>query len=42
MLSVEEMQHLVDELFACENPNYSPSGKKILAIMNTTEIEKLF
>jgi DNA mismatch repair protein MutL len=42
MLSVEEMQHLVDELFACENPNYSPSGKKIMAILNTEEIDKLF
>jgi DNA mismatch repair protein MutL len=42
LLTVEEMQHLVDELFACENPNYSPTGKKIMTIMNTTEIEKLF
>ncbi len=21
-----EMQELIDQLFACENPNYSPSG----------------
>ncbi|MBN2484681.1 MAG: DNA mismatch repair endonuclease MutL [Bacteroidales bacterium] len=42
ILSSIEMQHLVDELFACENPNYSPSGKKILAILNINEIDKLF
>ncbi|MBN1118081.1 MAG: DNA mismatch repair endonuclease MutL [Bacteroidales bacterium] len=37
-----EMQHLVDELFACENPNYTPTGKKVLAILNLEELEKLF
>jgi DNA mismatch repair protein MutL len=42
MLSSEEMQHLVDELFACENPNYTPSGKKILSILKTEELDKLF
>ena len=42
MLTIEEMQHLVDELFACENPNYTPTGKKILAILNTSEFEKFF
>ncbi len=35
-----EMQNLVDELFACENPNYSPTGKKILSIINIGELEK--
>jgi len=25
-----EMQMLIDELFACENPNYNPAGKKII------------
>jgi DNA mismatch repair protein MutL len=36
----EEMQQLVDELFACENPNYSPTGKKILTIVHLEELEK--
>ena len=36
----EEMQQLVDELFACENPNYSPDGKKILTIVKVEELEK--
>ncbi len=39
-LGAEEMQHLVDELFACENPNYTPNGKKTLGLMNLNEFEK--
>jgi DNA mismatch repair protein MutL len=39
-LSQQEMQSLVDELFACENPNYSPTGKKTLSIINISELEK--
>ncbi len=39
-LSTPEMQELVDQLFACENPNYSPTGKKIITIMVLDEIEK--
>jgi DNA mismatch repair protein MutL len=39
-LGQTEMQSLVDELFACENPNYSPSGKKTLTIINITDLEK--
>ncbi|MBA7536433.1 DNA mismatch repair protein MutL [subsurface metagenome] len=41
ILYENEMQRLVDELFACENPNYSPTGKKIIAIMNIEELGKL-
>jgi len=39
-LHSEEMQQLVDELFACENPNYSPGGNKVLSIVKMTELEK--
>lgn len=39
-LTIAEMQVLVDQLFACENPNYSPSGKKIISIMSLEEMEK--
>lgn len=42
VLTDEEMRHMVDELFACENPNYTPSGKKILSILNLDDIDKLF
>lgn len=40
VLSQTEMQNLVDELFACENPNYSSTGKKTLSIININELEK--
>ena len=41
-LSREEMQEIVDKLFACEMPNYSPDGKAIIAIIGNEEIEKKF
>lgn len=41
-LSHEEMRELVDHLFGCEMPNYSPSGKTIISILNIDEIEKRF
>ena len=40
LLQPAEMQQLVDELFACENPNYSPGGKRILNIIQTEELQK--
>jgi DNA mismatch repair protein MutL len=42
VLSQTEMQHLVDELFACENPNYTPAGRKIVSVLGMHEIDKLF
>ncbi len=42
VLQYSEMQQLVDELFACENHNYAPNGKKIVAILPLDELEKLF
>ncbi len=39
-LTTEEMQVIVDQLFACEEPNYSPSGKKTMTIINMDEFEK--
>lgn len=41
-LSHQEMSELVDHLFACETPNYSPSGKNIISILSLDEIEKRF
>lgn len=40
-LETGEMRELVDQLFACSNPNYSPSGKPVLKIMETEEIDKI-
>lgn len=42
VLSNDEMESLVDELFACRTPNYTPDGKVIVAILEQTEIERLF
>jgi DNA mismatch repair protein MutL len=41
VLEQEEMRNLVDHLFACSNPNYSPSGKQVISIINIEEIEKI-
>jgi len=41
-LSEIEMQELVDQLFACSNPNYSPSGKLIVKIIELEELDKHF
>lgn len=41
-LSDQEMQELTDQLFACENPNYTPSGKLIVRIMDVDELDNQF
>lgn len=41
-LSVLEMQNLIDELFACEQPFYSPSGKPTTVNVPLEEFEKKF
>lgn len=41
ILEQEEMRELVDQLFGCSNPNYSPSGKSIMRILNTEDLEKI-
>jgi DNA mismatch repair protein MutL len=41
-LGNEEMQSLVDRLFTCDNPGFSPDGNRILYIYPINEIEKKF
>jgi len=41
-LTNEEMSDLIDRLFACENHNFTPDGKKIMTIFSHEEIEKRF
>ncbi len=41
-LKQEEIDHLIDQLFASATPNFSPDGKKVLTIIPTTDIEKSF
>ena len=42
VLSGMEMDNIVNELFACSNVNYTPSGEPIIAIMKQPDIEHLF
>ena len=41
VLGNEEMENLVNELFACNNVNYTPTGKTILIILKQLDIEKM-
>lgn len=42
VLSPDEMTALIDELFACDMPAYTPDGKKVFAIIEESDIEKRF
>ncbi|MCK8623858.1 DNA mismatch repair endonuclease MutL [Prevotella sp. E13-27] len=42
VLSNEEMEHVVNQLFACDNVNYTPDGKPILSILPHGDIEHMF
>lgn len=42
VLSGEEMNTLVRDLFTCSMPNYTPDGKKIICIIDESEIAKMF
>lgn len=41
-LDKPEMQMLIDELFACENPNYNPAGKRIIQNQSLEQLLKSF
>ncbi len=41
VLTNEEMENVINELFACSNVNYTPDGKAILCILPQTDIEHL-
>ena len=42
VLSNEEMEALVDGLLACPNPNQTPDGKIVVAILGQDELDRLF
>ena len=42
VLTNDEMENLINELFACGNVNYTPDGRPILAILPQHDIEQLF
>lgn len=41
-LSIEEMNRLIDELFACENPYTAPNGRFTFVSFSLDELEKRF
>jgi len=41
-LTTEEMSDLIDRLFACSNPNYTPAGKSVLSVFSQEEIQARF
>ena len=41
VLSNDEMERLINDLFSCSNVNYTPDGKAILCILPQTDIEHL-
>lgn len=41
-LEVAEMKQLIDELFACENPYYSPTGQQTLLTLTLEELTQRF
>lgn len=41
-LKQTEIDHLIDNLFACATPNFSPDGKKVISIIPTMDFEKIF
>lgn len=42
VLSNEEMEALVNDLFICQNPNQTPDGKVIVAILEQNDLDRLF
>lgn len=42
VLTNEEMVSLVDSLFACPSPNYTPDGHVVLSTIKEEDIDKLF
>ena len=42
LLSVHEMDSLINDLFQCTNPNMTPTGKTIVSIVQQAQIDKLF
>lgn len=42
VLSIAEMESLVSDLFRCENPNLTPTGKTIVVILQQQQIERMF
>ena len=42
VLKHEEMQQLIADLFSCQAPDMSPSGKRTMIVLSEKEIEDKF
>jgi len=42
LLEPEEMASLIDQLFACKNPNYAPNGRRTSFILELEKIDQFF
>lgn len=42
VLTNEEMERLVNDLFTCSNPNHTPDGKVIVAVLEQKDMDLLF
>ena len=42
VLTPDEITGLVDNLFACETPNYTPDGSVVISTIKDDDINKLF
>lgn len=42
LLNMDEMEKLIDDLFATGSPNYTPDGKLVLSVISNDEIAKRF
>ncbi|GAA4830272.1 DNA mismatch repair endonuclease MutL [Algivirga pacifica] len=41
-METAEMRSIIEQLFACSNPNFSPEGRKTIVLMKMDAIENLF
>ena len=41
-LTQEEMRGLIDKLFACKNPNFSPEGARTFVLLDVQKLQSLF
>jgi hypothetical protein len=37
-----QAQRLIDDLFACENPEYTSNGRKVISLVSVDELDKKF
>ncbi|OHX67255.1 DNA mismatch repair endonuclease MutL [Flammeovirga pacifica] len=42
ILELQEMKSMIEQLFSCSSPNYTPDGKKTIVLMDYAQIEGLF